>query len=159
MKRTVYLIGLLLLTGCASSNVTPLAQDTVLISASAAPACGRQGAQRVALAQAAAETLRRGYDKFIVVGTASESRIGVVGTTPVIGQTNLSGRMMGNTFYGSGSTTYTGGQPIIAGRHDQDFAIKMFRASDPAASNAVDARETLGPEWQAVMDRRTVTCF
>ena len=46
-----------------------------------------------------------------------------------------------------------GGQPIIGGTHDQKLAIRMFRAADPGAARAVDARQILGPDWQKALEK------
>ncbi len=149
----------LTLTACVSTDATPIAQDAVVVSSSAAPVCGQQGARKIAFARAATETLRRGYDKFIIVGGQAESDIRIVGTTPVYGTTNVQGNLTGSTFYGTGSTTVYGGQPIYGGRHKQDFVIKMFRYSDAGAANALDARAELGPEWEKKIQQNRITCF
>jgi hypothetical protein len=147
------------LSACASSDVTPIAQDSVLVSTNAAPACGRQGARKVAIAQASIETLKRGYDRFIVVGANASSDVRVVGTTPVYGSSTFTASSYGNSIYGSGSTTMYGGQPIIGGSHEQQFAIKMFRTGDPGFEQAIDARAELGPEWATRIKEKKVTCF
>ena len=149
----------LILMGCVSTDVTPIAQDTVIVSSSAARACGRQGARKMAFVRAASETIRRGYDKFIVVSGQAESDIRIVGTTPVYGTTNVQGNLTGSTFYGTGSTTVYGGQPIYGGRHNQDLVIKMFRYTDAGAANALDARAELGPEWEKKIQENKNTCF
>jgi hypothetical protein len=126
----------LTLAGCASSSVIDLDSSTIQISTSAAPACGAQGAQEVAVKRAAIETINRGYDRYIILGGGQQNNVGVVGYTPITA----------NTY---GSRTYvSGGQPIIGGSHDQQLMVRMFRPSDPGYENAVDARRVLGPEWQ-----------
>ena len=68
----------------------------------------------------------------------------------------------GNTAFASGqsTTTYSGGQPIIAGTHDQGLVVKMFKDGDPAGANALSAREQLGPKWgEAVKESSSGTCF
>jgi hypothetical protein len=144
------------LAGCAKSSVIPLAADTVQITASTARACGRAGAQEVAVRRAAVETIQRGYDKFLVVGGGYQSSLYVAGYTPVQANTYGSGTATryGNSVYGSGysTTTVTGGQPIVAGSHDQGLVVKMFKDGDPAGSNAVSARGTLGAKWKETVD-------
>ena len=81
-RTTIITLVALLLIGCARSGVMPLAQDTVQISTSAARVCGSQGAQKVAFQRAAVETIRRGYDRFVIVGGEAQSNIHVVGYTP-----------------------------------------------------------------------------
>jgi hypothetical protein len=155
----VALMGVFAISGCVSSDVTPIAQDTVLVSTNAAPACGRQGARKVAIMQASVETLKRGYDRFIVVGSDAHSDVRVVGTTPVYGSSTFMASSYGNSIYGSGSTTLYGGQPIIGGSHEQQFAIKMFRPGDPGYEQALDARAELGPDWATRIKEKKLTCF
>ncbi len=50
-----------------------MAKDTFKVSTQAAPACGANGARNVAFKTASIEVIRRGYDKFIIVGDASAS--------------------------------------------------------------------------------------
>jgi hypothetical protein len=132
------------LAACASSSVMDVASDTIVISTAAAPACGQRGAQEVAVKRAAYETLKRGYDKYIILDAEAESNVGVVGYTPLVANTQSYGSIntYGNsgTYAGSSNTYVTGGQPIIAGTHDQKLAVRMFRSGDPEAARAVDAR-------------------
>lgn len=133
----------------------PLANDTVQVTTEAAPVCGRAGAQKVALTTAAIETIKRDYDRFVVVGGGYQNNVGVVGTTPLVSNStgNFSAYGYGNTIqgYGSGTTTTYGGQPIIGGSRDQALVVKMFHADDANAGNAVDARSILGPDWQKIV--------
>lgn len=145
------------LTACASSSVMDVASDTIVINTAAAPACGQRGAQDVAVKRAAYETLRRGYDKYVILGAQAQNNVGVVGYTPRVANTYSTGTLntYGNTgtYSGSSNTYYSGGQPIIAGSHDQQLAVRMFRTGDPGAERAVDARQVLGPEWQTVLSK------
>lgn len=129
--------------------------NTIVISTAAAPVCGQRGAQDVAVKRAAFETLKRGYDKYIILGAQAQNNTGVVGYTPLIANTYSQGTLTtyGNTgaYSGSSNTYVSGGQPIYGGSHDQKLAVKMFRLSDPGAASAVDARQVLGPEWQTIL--------
>lgn len=162
MKRGV-LIYTMLIGGCANANVIPLAQDTIQITSSAAPVCGMTGAQNVASQRAAVETLRRGYDKYIIVGGQYNNNVGVVGYTPVVANTTGTATAYGNrnyaTAYGQSTTTFSGGQPIIAGAHNQGLVVKMFKADDQAATGALDARSELGPDWQDKVANNSLTCL
>ena len=134
------------------------------ITASAAPACGAIGAQKVAFQRAAIETINRGYDKFVILGGEAQNNVGVVGYTPVQAHTTGSATAYGYgntaTAHGQSTTSYTGGQPIIAGSRDQGLIVKMFKDGDPAGNNALSAREQLGPKWQeAVKDGAPTTCL
>jgi hypothetical protein len=117
----------------------------------------------VAVKQAAVETIRRGYDRFLIVGGQYQNDVRVVGHTPVIahttGQATATGFGNFATAQGSATTTYSGGQPIVGGSHNQGLVVKMFRDGDPAGSNAVSARSTLGPEWKSISERTTLTCL
>src|SRR5262245_52787352 len=127
--RQIILFVALALGGCASASTVPLSQDTFRITARAAPACGAAGAGRVAVKQTAVEVIKRGYDRYMIVGAQSQSS--VVGTTPITVQ---------RTGYGSGFVS--GGDPIVA--HGEGMIVKMFRDNDPAAANALSARAMLG---------------
>jgi hypothetical protein len=146
---------LMLLAGCARSSVMDLDSNTIQISTSAARRCGMQGAQEVAVKRAAIETITRGYDRYLILGGDYDNNVRVVGHTPIVANTYGSGSVYGygnSATYGGQSSTYvTGGQPILGGSHDQTLILRMFRASDPAGANAVDARRVLGPEWQKIV--------
>ncbi|MFO1149087.1 MAG: hypothetical protein U1E62_12000 [Alsobacter sp.] len=141
----------------------PVSADVVQISARAAEVCGAEGAQKVAFQQAAVETIRRGYDRFVILGAQESATTEVVGVTPVIANTygNATANTFGSTTYASGSatTTFTGGQPISVTRHREGLTVKMFREGDPAGVNALSARVELGPEWQEKVKASQLTCF
>ncbi|MCP4286250.1 MAG: hypothetical protein GY792_17685 [Gammaproteobacteria bacterium] len=147
------------LSACASTSTIPLAQDTVQITARAAPACGGAGAEKVALKQSAVETINRGYDRFVVVNAAANSSVRVVGHTPVHSTTTGSATIYGNTAFGTANTTTYGGTPIYGGAHNQGLIVKMFKSDDPASANALDARTILGPEWEKTVKETTLTCL
>lgn len=156
MNNPAILIAVLALAGCARATTMPLSQDTVMITSRAAPACGPEGAQKVAIRQASVETIKRGYDRFLIVDAAARSDVGVVGYTPVTAHTTGYATATG---YGSSTTTYSGGDPIISGSHRQGLIVKMFRDADPAGRNALSARTELGPKWQEAVQQDAVTCF
>lgn len=104
--------------------------------------------------QAAVETLRAGFDRYIIVGAASANN---VQTLQMPGQYNTTGT------YGRGgfnaTTTYSPGPMMMAGSHDQSFGIRMFKDGDPSASQALPARATLGDKWQEIVKSGAVrTC-
>jgi hypothetical protein len=149
------------LASCARSAVMPLAGDTIRITTSAAPVCGRTGAQDVAVRRAGIETINRGFDKFLVLGSEAQNNVRVVGSTSGIATTygSATANRFGNTVTASGQSTtvYTPGAPIIGGSHDQGMVIKMFRATEPEGSNAIDARALLGPTWHELIKQNAVT--
>ena len=141
----------------------PLAQDTVQISSHTAPACGGVAAQDVAFKRAAVETIRRGYDRFVILDGQAQTETRVLGYTPTRAYTTgqATATQVGNraTAYGSSTTTITGGAPIIAHAHSQDLIVKMFKQSDPTGVNALDARQQLGPAWQEAVSKNAWNCF
>jgi hypothetical protein len=143
--RILLPIGLaLLLVGCTQTSTIPVSQDTFQITSNTAPVCGPAAAQRVAVRQAAVEVIRRGYDRFLILG--GQAGANVVGYTPTTVQ-----------HIGGGAVVAYGGTPMVA--HSQGLMVKMFRDNDPAASNALSARQTLGPRWQEIASKQQLTCF
>lgn len=164
MYRATVVLGIFAaLSACAKSSVIPITADSFQITAGAAPICGQVGAQSVAAKQAAAETIRQGYDKFVITNGAYQNDVRVIAHTPVVANTTSygTGRINGDrvTINGESSTTVTGGDPILMGSHNQALVVKMFKASDPAGANAVDARSSLGSEWQKVVESGVNTCI
>lgn len=136
----------LTLSGCVGTSVMPVSGNTFEITASAAPVCGAIGAQSVASRDAAIATIRNGFDAYIILGGQAQDNVGVVGYTPETANTYELVTPYGAT----STTTYSGGYPIVAGTHDQAITVQMFHDDDPGAANAIQARTTLGPNWQDV---------
>lgn len=157
--RLFGLIATLPLVACASSSTIPLAKNAVHIDTQAAPVCGSRGARKLALRQAAVETINRGYDSFIVAGAQATSTY--VGTTPTQTYTTGSAAAYGGAgyanAYGSATSTTYGGVPVYA--PGQGLTVRMFRTGEPGAQNAIDARSTLGPDWQKIASKRKLTCL
>jgi hypothetical protein len=63
------------LSACAQSSIQPMSQDTFKVATTAAPACGPNGARNVAFKTASVEVIRRGGDKFIIVGDTNTSNV------------------------------------------------------------------------------------
>ncbi|KQZ20793.1 hypothetical protein ASD50_21640 [Mesorhizobium sp. Root552] len=144
-----------LLGGCTSTQTMRASADTIILQTSAAPACGQQGAARVAEQMAALETLKAGYDRYIILGAD--------------GQNNVSASLMPGTFHTTGtvrggwvntSTVYTPGPVIYSGSHDQGLVVKMIHDNDPNAAFAISARNILGPKWQEKLKAGAInTCL
>lgn len=83
----------------------------------------------------------------------------VIGRTPVYAKTYGSASVYGNTAYGSSTTTFTGGQPIIGGSHKQGLTVKMYKNEDVEAQGALSAREQLGPKWKSIVATNKATCL
>lgn len=158
MRNLQILLFTLLVTGCASTEVTRTSASTMIVDVSAAPACGGTGASKVAQKTVAVETIRAGYDKFIILGAASANNVSV---TQMPGQYNTTGTL--NTYgnYGTynSTTTYTPGPTIVSGTHDKSVSVKMFRTGESGSQEAVDARQLLGPEWYDIVTKGIHTCM
>ncbi|WP_240539870.1 hypothetical protein [Salinarimonas soli] len=130
----------------------------MLIDAGAAPACGSQGAARVAAKTAAIETIRAGYDRYIIAGGAAQNNVSV---SQMPGSYQTAGTMNYGRGYGSynATTTYVPGPTIVAGSHDRQLSVVMFREGEPGAEQAIDAKSALGPEWQDLVKSGVRTCL
>ena len=138
------------LAGCTNSSAIRTSQNTAIIQTSAEPMCGSVGAARVAQKQAAIETIKAGYDRYIITGAASDNSVGV---TQLPGHYNTYGtaNMYGNRGTFSATSIYQPGPTIVTGSYDQSFAIRMFKDGEPGSNQAVSARETLGQEWEKIV--------
>lgn len=163
MKKFALIASAALLTSCAQSSSIPLAKNLVQITSSTAPVCGVAGTQRVATTRAAVETIKRGYERFIVMGGQYQNTMRVAGYTPVTAHTT--GRATANTYgnttniYGSARTTYSGGNPITIGGHSQGLIVKMFNPGEKGYKQAVPAKKVLGPKWQDAVNKPSYSCF
>jgi hypothetical protein len=161
MKKSVALvlgIAVVGVTSCTSSSSVRTSQNTAIVQTSAAPVCGGTGASKVAEKEAAIETLKAGFDRYIIVGAASADN---VRATRMPGSYNTFGTV--NSYGGMGTfnatTTYQPGPVVIHGHHDQSFAIKMFHDGEPGANQAISAKSTLGPEWQKIVKNGIHSCM
>src|SRR6478609_10886616 len=95
MKIMIAAIAVGGLTACAGAQATRTSANTMVIDAGAAPACGPQGAAKVAAKSAAIETIRAGYDRYIIGGAASQNNVSV---SQMPGSFQTSGSFSGNTY-------------------------------------------------------------
>lgn len=153
LALTALPLSIMALTACTSSNAVRTSANTAIVQTSAAPVCGGTGAARVAQKQAAIETIKAGFDRYIIVDAQSANNVGVMQTP---GSFHTTGTLSGNTY--NGTTTYQPGMPVVYGRHEQAFAIRMFRNGEPGAAQAIPAREALGPKWQEIVRSGVNTC-
>ena len=123
-----------LMTGCAKTSSIQLAANVAQITVEAPPACGTPGAQKVAFEEAAATTLRLGYDSFLVAGQAEDRHS--VGSQSVAA--------------GNSDAVVKSSMSLKFLRYGQTFQILMFRFGDDS-ENAIDARRVLGPDWEEMM--------
>lgn len=68
MRKIAIASTFLILTACAETTVQTMAKDTFKIQTHAAPACGSAGTRNIAFEAAALEVIRRGGDRFIIIG-------------------------------------------------------------------------------------------
>lgn len=144
----------LALSACVNSSVTPISANQIIINTSAAPICSGAGAQSVAVKMAAVETLRRGYERFVIVGMDSANNVGVMRSAPTYA--NSTYRAYGNTLYGN--TTYGGGNTIVYGSHDAALGVVLLKQGDRGFSEGVDAKSTLGEKWEDLVKNGVKTC-
>ncbi|MBZ6074906.1 hypothetical protein [Microvirga puerhi] len=159
MKQLLILLPLAgALSACAGAQATRTSANTMIIDAGAAPACGAMGAAKVAQKSAAVETIRAGYDRYIITGGQSQNNVSV---SQMPGHFQTSGTATYNRSFGTynATTTYVPGPTIVSGSHDRSLGVVMFRNGEPGAENALDARQALGPEWQDIVKSGVHTCL
>lgn len=158
MKPLALVTAALLITSCVSTDITQLSRNQFIISTSAAPACGTGGARRVVTRMAAVETIRQGYDRFIILGAHSESNVRATPLAPTTAYTTGQVTTYGNTAYGNATTTYGGGGVMYSGTNDANLHVVMLRPGDAGYEEGVDARNALGPEWERLAQEGIRTC-
>ncbi|TRW96949.1 hypothetical protein FNJ84_12240 [Paracoccus sp. M683] len=104
-----------------------MSKDSFLVATHAAPACGPAGARNVAFKSAAIEVIRKGGDKFVIVGD------------------QMSSGMQGDFFSG------------FQQNYSQGMVVKMIPEKSPESANALSARETLGSGWQEIVAKGAPT--
>lgn len=140
----------LLLSSCVQSSTMRVSQNQAIIQTSAEPMCGSVGAARAAQKQAAVETIKAGYDRYIITSAAAANNVTasqMPGTYQTYGTVNSYGG------YGTvnATTTYTPGPIIYGGSHDQSIGVRMFKDGEPGSAQAISAREVLGPKWAVIV--------
>ena len=117
----------LVISACAQTDIQPMSADTFKVATNAAPACGASGARNVAFKTAAIEVIRKGGDKFIIVGDQSDTGL------------------RGDVFSGFHQT------------YSQGMIVRMIPEGSPEARNALSARATLGAVWQEIVAKGAPT--
>lgn len=157
MKMILPLTACLLLAGCANSSVIRVSENSAIIKTSAAPICGGTGAAKVAQKQAAIETIKAGYDRYVIVAAQSSNNVHAI-QTPGSYQTYGTVNTYGNYGTVNATTTYTPGPIVYDGTHDQAFGIRMFKEGEVGSGQALSARGMLGPKWQEIVKNGVMTC-
>jgi hypothetical protein len=136
------------LSACASTAITPISKNQVLVSTSAEADCGKSGAVKVANQMAAVATLRAGYERYVITAGGTQNNTQTLTSGPVYSNTYSSASVYGNSVYGT-STTYYGGQfTYQTGSHDAEFAVTMLKPGDRGFNRGIDAKTTLGKDWE-----------
>ena len=142
---------------CASTEIVQVARNQAIISTTAAPVCGTDGALRVAQKMAAVATLRRGYERFLLSGVGSHSNVEVKTVPGSYSYTTGTVNTIGNTTFGS-FQTYTPSETEITGKNHAEMHVLMLNRGDAGYSSALDAKEVLGSEWKKIVEKGVSTC-
>ncbi|MDG1281173.1 MAG: hypothetical protein P8O10_07680 [Pseudorhodobacter sp.] len=122
--KKLTLASCLFLVACAETSIQPLSQSSFKVSTETE--CGTKTTREIAFKNAAIEVIKRGAEKFIIVGDNSGSKV------------------TGGQF-----TTYGG---FIAYENNmQDIVVQIVRKGEPRYSDALSAREALGPDWEKIV--------
>ena len=146
--RVLLLLLPAVLTGCARTSTVPVGEDTIEITVHVATICDGRDAERLARRNAAVETIRRGFDDYIVIGSVGGDHMAE--EEPATARTTLSGS--------SGRTLFSDDAPLLA--HHRVLTVRMFQAGAGDSAATVSARAVLGDEWEAVAAKGVPnTCF
>lgn len=126
----------------------------MIVQTSAAAVCGGQGALAASQRLASIETIRAGYDRYIITSGQAQNNVRV---SQMPGSYNTQGTYGGGAY--QATTTYQPGATIVSGSHDQGLALVMFREGEPGAEQALSAREALGPDWEEKVKKGVNFCF
>ena len=145
----VLLVALLgVMTGCARTSTSPVAVDTIEVAVRVGTICDRTDADRIAHRQAAVETIKRGFEDYIVIDSVGGDH--VEDFAPLTARTNLYG--------GSTTTLFSEDAPLLA--HHRVLTVRMFRAGQGDSAETVSARAVLGSDWETLVTRGApATCL
>lgn len=137
--RVLLLLLPVVLAGCARTSTAPAGADTIEITVYVGTICDAGDAERLARRHAAVETIRRGFDDYVVIGSVGGDH--VAEEESATARTTLSG--------GSGRTLFSEDAPLLA--HHRVLTVRMFQAGEGDSAATVSARAVLGDEWEAVV--------
>lgn len=150
VRSRLLIIGCVALTACTTSSAVRTSQNTAMITTNAAPVCGGAGASKVAEKQAAIETIRAGFDRYIIVAANNQDNVRLY---------QQPGSFYAASGYGSSAVGYNPGATVVYGSYDQGMSITMYHERDAGAENALSARETLGPKWSSIVKNGINSCL
>lgn len=147
-KCVLFVVLAAVLAGCARTSTAPVGADTIEITVHVGTICDGRDAERLARRHAAVETIRRGFDDYVVIGS--------FGGDHTAGEEHATAR---TTLYGSsGRTLFAEDAPLLA--HHRVMTVRMFRAGEGDSAATVSARAVLGDEWEAVAAKGpSTTCL
>ena len=136
------------MTGCARTSTVPLDADTVEITVRVGTICDAGDADRLARRQAAVETVRRGFEDYVVIDSVGGDH--VAGEASTAARANLYGADTGPLF--------SEDAPLLA--HHRVLTVRMFRAGEGDSAASVSARAVLGSDWEMLVTRSApATCL
>ena len=131
------------LAACGKTDTVTLSSNTSKIAATGSVFCGDKGITQFAIRRAAVETLRRGFDNFVLLDTRHARK------KEFIGYSSGTVEVVKNPLTGGYDTIETpGGGPMYVNLLDHQVVVRMFRAAEAAPKEALSARRVLGPDWQ-----------
>ena len=141
------------LTACVSSSVVRVSKDTAIVRVNADADCDGNSAARAAQLQAAIETIKAGYESYVVLDANARDTVRV---ERLPGGYETKTKASGNTYVTK--TTYVPGRVVRSGSYEQVLEIKMFKGGR-RNDDAISAREVLGPRWQEFVNKGKIdTC-
>ena len=127
--------------GCARTSTVPVDADTIRITVRVAPICDGKDADRLARRQAAVETIRRGFEDYVVVSSVGGDHL--ADEAPVTARTILNGD--------STRALFSEDAPLLA--HHRVLTVRMLRAGQGDSTSSVSARAFLGDDWEELVTK------
>ena len=132
-------------TGCARTSTVPVDADTIEISVRVATICDERDADRLAKRQAAVETIRRGFEDFVVIDSVGGDHL--ADHAPETARTNLHGNRA--------TPLFSEDAPLLA--HHRVLTVRMFPAGQGESVTNVSARAVLGDDWETLVAKGAPT--
>ena len=133
-----------------SASSFPMSKDIWRLSVKSDGQFEKEIVERTALYRAAELTVQRGFERFIVTSTAVGTQARPL--TQTLQQTSEFAGTAGNvvvpgigSLLGGGASAVIGGVDRAFTSYGGEIVIKMFKAEDPSAANALDADDILNP--------------
>lgn len=141
--------------GCKTTN--DLQKQFVLRTSSAA-GCGPAAAARVERELAAVETLRRGYDRFVIRGASTADSTKATVLNRADADAYASADVYRNSANGN-TVAYFGNQKVLlSGAHEAALYVHMLAPRDPGYKSAIRAKKVLGENWKQIVKTGIQSC-